>query len=163
MILKVIAFLALLHSSSHDFHVSILNGERNPASGKLEMSLKVFSNDLEDALRLDEGVETELDPQNRELLPDAALASYLKKHIGLKAEGKILKLEYVGQEKEQDITFIYLQVRDIPLTKSLEVKNSLFLNHFQDQSNIVNIEMAGELRSVFLESSSPVKTINYSF
>ncbi len=145
----------------HDFHVSIINGELNPRSGNLELSLKVFSDDLEEAVKADLGVSCYLSPERVKLLPDTALFSYLQSHIKLKTGDKQWPLQYVGMEKEQDITFIYLQVENFPAVNELTVYNSLFFNRFDDQSNIVNIEVEDELQSVFLESSHPQKTLYF--
>jgi len=162
MLLKIAGVLICLSSAFHDFHVSILNGELNPRSGNLEISLKVFSNDLEDALKMDENVLPEIIEGKHSRLPDAALAAYIKQHLMLWAGGQQLPLEYVGHENEQDITFIYLQLRDFEPLDELTVRNTIFFKQFDDQSNIVNIEINDELKSVFLEASEPQKDLHFS-
>ena len=42
--------LSVLQALSHDFHVSVTNAEYKDDSRKLQISLKVFIEDLEDAL-----------------------------------------------------------------------------------------------------------------
>lgn len=148
-------------SALHDFHVSITYAELNPGTNNLEISMKVFSEDLEEALREDVDPDFELKASARSAKMDSVIFNYISRHFSIYHRGQKLKIESVGWELEQDIIFIYMQVRQMPVPKSLDVSNTLFFDRFDDQSNIVNVKVGQQMESVFLEADDPKKRLQF--
>lgn len=155
---SILMLLSFLPMMKHDFHVSITYAELNPSSGNLEISMKVFADDLEEAIRSTSDKDFRL-PASNDAQADSLIFSLINGHFSLKADGRSLPLRYVGRELEQEIIFIYMEVPEIKELKRISIRNSLFFNRFDDQSNIVNIKVKDQLQSVFLEASDPQKTL----
>lgn len=158
-------FLILLLSISgifrHDFHVSITNAELNESTNSLQISMKLFTEDLEDAIKDEHQIELKLEDEKEYPQADSLIFAYVTRHFWIKSGGEKLNMNFVGRELEQDIVFIYLEVADMPGVNTLSVSNTIFFDRFDDQSNIVNIEIGSDLESAFLEKSNPKKTLKF--
>ncbi len=145
----------------HNFHVSITNGELNPKTETLQLYLKVFMDDLEDGIKSSTNKTLNLGKPNVHPQADTLISNYILGHFSVKANGKELNFRYIGKEIEQDIVFVYLEVPVKPTVKELTITNTLFFDRFDDQSNIVNIEVRGDVESAFLEKSNPTRTLHF--
>jgi hypothetical protein len=128
----------------HDFHVSIAQAEWD--NGLIKCTLRVFSDDLEMVLQDKYGADYRLESA----LEDQRLGEYLKSRFGLNAAGEDLEGQFIGLEIEYDLSYLYLEFPLKRAPETLIVKNALFFDYFDDQSNIVNIQIESILRSAFL-------------
>lgn len=159
--MKLILNVLLLWSclAPHDFHVSIAQVEYKDEV--LQMTLRVFTEDLEDrleelsALDLDLGTETEH--------PEAAqwMQKYLKKRVAFASEGRVLNQVFIGYEVEFELCYIYLEFPVGERPSELTVRNRIFFDSFDDQSNIVNVQVGEELRSAFLSPGKGDYTLEF--
>lgn len=101
--------------------------------------MKLFTDDLENSV-------VPMENENA----DKLIYVYLRENFILKSGATLLPYEYVGKEMENGITFIYLEIKEFPAVKELFVRNTVFFDRFDDQTNIVNIEIGGVLKSAFL-------------
>lgn len=151
--------LSFFSIQKHDFHVSITYAELK--DNDLQITMKVFTDDLEAALEEAYDREPNLgEPDENEGI-DKMLYDYLARHFKLKREGAELNYTFVGTETEQDITFIYFEVADVGELKQLKVRHTLFFDRFTDQSNIVNVKLGDQLKTAFLKESEPEKTLRF--
>ena len=155
-ILLLLCWLNL--NGAHDFHTSVTNGKLNPKSGDLELSLKVFTDDLELAIKNNTDIDLKLLSDNPNAKTDSLIENYILSRFQIKKQSENLQVNYVGKEIEIDITFIYLNIKQIAVEKELSVRNTVFFDTFDDQSNIVNIKIQDKTYSVFLDASSPEKS-----
>lgn len=161
MILLQLSFCILLNLMTHDFHVSVTNAEYKDKTETLQISMKVFIDDLEDAIGDIEEKRITIEDAGTNPEVDSLVFNYIREKFELISEGHRHKLQYVGHETELDICFIYLEVAQFPLEYELSVRNSLFFDRFEDQSNIVNIRCRGEVYSIFLDQQHPVKKVRF--
>lgn len=155
-ILLLLCWLNL--SSTHDFHTSIANGKLNPKSGDLEITLKVFTDDLELAIKNNTNIELNLLSTTPHSEADLLIENYILRRFQIKKPGENLQLNYIGNEIEVDITFIYLNINKMTVENELSIRNTVFFDTFDDQSNIVNIKIQDKMYSVFLNAANPEKT-----
>ena len=139
-------------ASAHDFHASLTEAQYNPQTRSLEVSLRVFTDDLEKAL-------DNLYPNQEPFRLQEAnlyLAGYLKKHFRVATPtGELLPLQYVGQEVATDVTWLYFEFpcgEQIPA----QVTNSVFTELYDDQKNLVNLAYQGEKHSYVLTKGETV-------
>lgn len=117
--------------------------------------------DLEDGINATTNQKLNLGKPDVHPQADTLISKYILSHFAIKTNGQKLNFRYIGKEIEQDIVFIYLEVPVKPTVKELTVTNTLFFDRFEDQSNIVNIEVRGEVESAFLEKSKPTSTLHF--
>ena len=129
---------------AHPVHQSQAQAEYNSESQKLEVSLTVFINDLEQALMHRTGQKLSLD-KNEASLFDKQVQQYLAETFVVKdGAGNVATLEWLGRELEPgaeksadpEVTlFFEMSLPGGPAGWSLS--HSVFFEVFDDQSNIL--------------------------
>lgn len=155
------AILSLSNGVKHDFHTSITNAELNSKTQGLEITMKVFTDDLELTIKNGTGVELDLISTTPHPKADSLIFNYLLDHFAIKSDRTSKPPIFIGKEMENGITFIYLEIESFSIEKELVVRNTVFFDTFDDQSNIVNIEVRGELESAYLTRKASEKTLEF--
>ncbi len=140
-------FLSLL-IPRHDFHVSIAQVDYKDQS--LQMTLRVFTEDLEDRLEEDWDIDLDLGADTEAEETDRLIENYLRERLAFSSGGRDLEMRYIGKEVEIELCYIYLEFPCSDAPSDLLVKNQIFFDSFDDQSNIVNVKVGETLRSAFL-------------
>ncbi len=129
------ACLSLLHP----FFISLTEVRYNAGSKKMELAQKIFWDDLEVALSKEAGVTVDfLKPKDKTKL-ESQVKAYLLKHTQVWVNGKLVPLNYLGYEVEEDAAWFYLESTATAVPKSVEVQNTLLLRDFEGQQNIVHV------------------------
>jgi hypothetical protein len=125
-------------SWTHEYHVSITQLDYNTATSTIQVSIKLHDEDVE--LLLDKNIEgtsyLEKDLSRKEV--DDFLLKYLNASFSILHNGAPVALNFIGKELEQGDLWIYLESPVIAGMLDLEVQNTLFLELFDDQSNMVH-------------------------
>ena len=122
----------------HPFHISMTEIKYNSKQKSLEISEKIFWDDLE--VELNDFSKTKvnfLKPSNKEEL-NKLVKKYILEHTDIYVNGKKLPLNYLGYELEEDVAWIYIEVLNVPNPKTAEIKNSVLFKNFPGQQNIIN-------------------------
>lgn len=157
----LLAFLLLLLPASvlsgaaaHDFHVSVMRIDHNPDSQSLEVSLKLFTDDLEMALGTLGAPDVRLGSDREHPESDDFIFKYLNNRLTFLVNGKQMSLSYVGKEVEVDVVWIYFELKGVPRLEALQIRNQLLIEQFDDQSNLVHIHAGGAQKSMLLRKGS---------
>jgi hypothetical protein len=126
-------------SVHHPFFISLTEMRFNPQSNKMEIAQKIFWDDLEMALTKEFKEKVDfLNPKDKAKLENQ-LKTYLLKHNRIWVNGKILSLNYLGYEVDDEAAWFYLESSSTELPKTLEVHCSVLLEDQQAQQNIVHV------------------------
>ena len=105
----------------------------------MELAQKIFWDDLEVALSKEAGLTVDfLNPKDKGKL-ESLVEAYLLQHTQVWVNGKLISLNYLGHDIEEDAAWFYFESSTTPLPKTVEVKNTLLLRDFDGQQNIVHI------------------------
>ncbi len=154
---KVLITLALpllfLAAGNHKFYLSLFQFKYVPAEKSLHCTAKVFTDDLELALKKN-GMDVTLGKN----LPDSveqAIFRYMKKHTELQVDGKFLTWKWVGYEQENDVCFLYVEGVMDSLPKQAHLKVDFLHEIYEDQINLIHFEANGKKESHNLPKRSP--------
>ena len=136
---------------SHPLYISVTEINHNVKDRILEVSCKVFTNDLEAVLEKMSGSRVDLSAAATKAASDKLIDTYLEKHLRLKVDGKPVPLHFVGSEQENDGTWTYLQVNDVPAVKRIDVVDELLYDSFNQQINILHVTVGGQRKSFRLD------------
>ncbi|MBC7891498.1 MAG: hypothetical protein H7Y12_04720, partial [Sphingobacteriaceae bacterium] len=130
----------------HDFHTSLTEIQVNAKEKTLEVTLRVFTDDLEKVLtKAAAGQKIHLVVNDRH---DPSIDRYVKEHFLLtNAKGERKALRYLGKEFESDATWIYLEIPFAEALTGAKLQNDILLDLFDDQTNLVNLLGTGERKS----------------
>ena len=138
--------LTLLSFGTHDFHTSISRMDYNAKGKSFEISIRVFTDDLERALSKDNNGQKFVVTNNDK--NDAFVEKYIRKHFALINPQKQKKAySYVGKEQEADATWIYIEISGQEAITGFSLQNSIMHDLFDDQINLVNLNYQGQKRS----------------
>ncbi len=135
MLTTLILLLILpLQANIHKYYISITEITYDTKSSKLNVSTKVFFDDLQAAILVDQNVRID-DPVNDY---SKEIEEYILTHFGIKANDEVIELSIQSIEPKLDAIWIELESKPVPFSKQWEVTNSIFVDIYPSQNNIVN-------------------------
>jgi hypothetical protein len=140
----IILALSFVATAIHDFHVSITKIDLNPETKKLEVMIKLFTDDLSTALDAFTGKALNLGTQKEPPSANDELKKYVESGFEITINGKPVVLNYLGKQQEDDATWVYLESGKQGKVKQIGVVNSLLTERFDDQANLINLNINDE-------------------
>jgi hypothetical protein len=161
-ILGLFVTLPLLSASEvHPLYISVTEINHNAKDKILEVSCKIFTNDLETVLEKMTGAKVDISAPKDKVASDKLIAGYVERHLRLKVDGKPVQLHFVGSENEEDGTWSYFQVNDVPTVKRIDAGNDLLYDSFAQQINIMHVTVGGQRQSTRLDCPAANATFQY--
>jgi hypothetical protein len=145
----------------HPFYVSVTEVAHNAKDKALEISCKIFADDMEVVLKQKYNAVIDIDNEKQQAQINKLINDYITKHLALSVDGKPVSLSYVGFEKQSESVYCYFEVPDISSLKKLDLSNSLLQDFNNQQINIMHITVNGNRKSYKLEY--PKKEASFSF
>lgn len=146
----------------HPFFVSVVQIDQNTKEKSLEVSVRIFAEDLEATLKKF-GNNTKLDLQHPtdKAAVDKLVNTYLQTKLQLKVDGKPVTMHYIGFEQRLESIWVYLEVDNVTTLKKLDVNCNLLYEFEQKQSNIIHVKAAGSDKSFKLDN--PKASTSFEF
>jgi len=134
---------------NHDYHTSIADMEYNESTQSYEITLRVFIDDFEKALSKKYNSAVVLDAST---YYDEWVSGYILEKFVLTQNSKICQAKWVGKEmdKATDLIWLYFEIPASPALSST-LKNSILLEIFDDQMNVVNFKKASVKKSFLFQ------------
>ncbi len=152
-----IGLLALLHP----FFVSVIEINHNAKEKSVEVSMRIFTDDFEGALKKFSNTKVDLaNPANKEAI-DKIIVSYIKQKMYLQIDGKPVLLEYVGYEIKKESVWLYFEIDNIATLKKVQVNCNLLYECQEKQMNIFHVNANGKEKSYKLDN--PATTTSFDF
>ena len=128
--------------SFHDFHVTHTTLHYNSDLENMEITIKVAIEDLELSL---ENIELRIGTLNEKKSSEEIIKNYIKNHLSIYGNNKIIDYKWVGKEISDNLhdIYIYFEISNFnqhKKIKSLILENTIFIETTHNQSNIVLIE-----------------------
>lgn len=145
----------------HPFYVSVTEIVHNKNTGTVQVSVRVFFDDFEKALEKKYKKKVNIiKPVDRKEL-DVLIAAYIKVHLKISANGKMLNLKYLGYEIAEDAAWCYFESADAGPVKQLNIKNDLLFEQHESQSNMIHVIVDGKRKSTKLDNPQSEAQFTY--
>jgi exo-beta-1,3-glucanase (GH17 family) len=145
----------------HPFYVSVTEIVHYKKTGTVQVSVRVFFDDFEKALESKYKKKVNiLKPTNKEEL-EALITLYIKDHLKIKANGKVLDFQFQGYEIEEDAAWCYFETSKVKAIKELSVENDILFEQHSSQSNMIHAIVDGKRKSTKLDN--PKKTVSFIY
>ena len=155
--------IRLMIAFVHPIHVSVTEIEMDEKDKRLEIMMRVFTDDLQLTLRQATN-QPELDFLSLSAKGrDEMVAGYLKNHFKISLDGKAQKITYLGHEQEDPALIFYIEVPNIKKWKTIEVQNDIIMEVHTDQSNLVHVTVKEKIRSLRLTKNTPADKLTFDF
>lgn len=146
----------------HPFHVSVCDVTMNTDKSRLEITQKIFIDDLEVGLRQfanDQKLDIVAQSSQQEI--QALIKRYFIQNVTIKANDKPVEYSFLGSEKEGDVMWCYIEVTNIKHLKSFEIGNAVLTETFDDQMNLVHVKVAGKTKSLRLRKNETIGSLTF--
>ncbi|WP_229368371.1 DUF6702 family protein [Fibrisoma limi] len=142
----------------HDFHASVTQMQFNPKEKAFEISIRLFTDDLETALAKESGQKIHLSANDKF---DPLIEKYVRAHFAYVTSDRQRKpTEYVGYELEADACWVYLQMPYAEAFQGGQMKQDILMELFDDQVNMVNIQYSGQKKTFVFRKNQPIQPIS---
>ena len=158
----ILSFLLSVLSGLHPVHLSVSEINYSEKDKALQITSRIFIDDLELSIRNDiKDPDLDLLEPGANRTTNQLVAAYLAKHIKVKADGKLLKLNFLGSEVEDVALICYLELPGVKKLKTVEVLNSTIMETHADQSNLVHVTYKGKVKSIRLTNEKPQDVVTF--
>jgi len=158
--------LLSLFLSFHPFHVSVMTVNHSAEEKSLQITLKIFADDLEEAMNRDsfrdEGQPyiDVLNPKDEYEL-NTFIERYIEQNLFILVDGEAVSPQYLGKEMEEMAMWCYLEVPQVSALQRLKVRSSIMTEVFDDQINIVHINYKGAVKSMKLAGNRSTDEVSF--
>ena len=139
--LLVCAALWPAPAAAHKFYTSLAQVEYNAAEKTVEVTLRVFADDLELALERRTGREVSLD---RTEGADRLVLAYLRDTFEIRSrDGETKALKWVGMELRAGVAWLYLEAEMPEGLAGARLRDHILFELFDEQVNTVRVRYPG--------------------
>lgn len=165
MINNFFLLAATLFLQFHDFHVSHTTFHYNNKTKSMEITIRVALKDLEKSIenKYSKKFNDFLDNQKNISL-ETRIVEYFENNLTLSVNNHILRYHWVGKELSNNLhdIFLYFEIPNYDKKENLgtiTIQNSLFLELYNNQTNIVLINIIDNKYNLTFTSDNSVQTI----
>ncbi|MBL7934115.1 MAG: hypothetical protein JNL60_19580 [Bacteroidia bacterium] len=159
--LLLVSVFIFCTASKHPFYLSVTDLKYSEKEKAIQGSVKIFTNDFEGALKKKHGKTIDLINIKDTAFTKKTIADYLKEHLKISPDGKQKEYDLLGFEREEEATWVYIEIKNCPQPKLLQIENTILYDHIKEQTNIVHLEVGGEKKSY--KVVYPEKEIRFEF
>ncbi len=153
--------LIISNVSTHPIYVSVIEVEHNAKGKTLEISCKLFTDDLEKVLRTTYKIPVDLiNPKDKPAM-DRLINDYVQKHFKVSADNRLLALKYLGFEQVEEGIYSYFEAENIAAVKNITIFNDLLYEYKQEQMGLLHITVNGTRKSTKLVNPSDKVAVNF--
>ena len=144
-VLFLLLFLGSSSKTVHPYYVSVTEIRSDSRQQSLNISCRMFTDDLQDALYKKYRYRAELSKQDGQA--EAYLQRYIAERLQNTVAGKPVTFQLIGYEIEEEATWCYLEAASFPGTGPVQVHNTLLYDFLPEQTNLVHFYRDGERSS----------------
>jgi len=145
----------------HPFHLSICEIEHDAKSESLNITSRLFQDDLEVALNKISGTsEYFIEVEEEEIKKD--LQEFFKANLQVKINGIASDTRFLGFEIEDNVVWCYLEIAEIKSIGEITILYTPLIDTFEDQINLAHIRYQGKVRSLKFQSTQPSGTAEFN-
>ena len=148
-------------ATNHPIYVSVTEIEHNAKDKTLEISCKIFTDDFEKTLRQTfKGTVDLLQPKDKNAM-NKLVQDYVQKHLQIKVNEKLVALQFIGYEQEEEGIVSFYQVNNIATVKKLDITDNILFEYKKEQISIIHVTVNGKRQSTKLVN--PEEKASFSF
>ncbi len=157
----ILFFMLTAFGVWHKFYVSVTQIDYNEPKKRIEISTRIFTDDLEKVLN--EVYAEKLNLATKLETPQAKekVVSYIKSHLKIDVNNKEKELIYLGSEYEDNLIICYFKIDYSKKIGTFEVFNDILTDKFSEQQNIVHTNIHTNKKSVLLTRNNKSEKLNY--
>ena len=145
---------------AHKFYVSLTEIHCRAERGTIEVSMRIFPDDLDRAIRAITGTTPHIATKMEHDSADTWIAAYLESSFRLSFNGTEPRFHYLGKQPEDDAIWCFMEAELPALPDQVWIENRVLTEIYEDQKNIVQFYYNDFNKGVLLTRYQPGKTLN---
>lgn len=148
----IIVFSLFLLSSfvAHKFYVSIYQINYVPQKKMLQITSRIFIDDLNDAIEKKYKKKAYVGTDRQSDSDIELMKKYIAEKLIIKINGKQIVPNYLSNELEANVIICYFSIKDIAKLNSLSIENTALMEINGDQQNVIQANIDGDKKSLLL-------------
>lgn len=139
----IITFLLSVHAnndvSEHAFYISVIEIHHSPASKDAELTIKVFTDDMQDAIRNALQMKESVEQSNFCETYEHDISTYFRKHISISLNQIPTPIHFVSCEEIGDTYQFRFQMQCPEMWNELFISADFLMELFPTQSQMLHI------------------------
>ena len=152
-----VAFISMFHP----FYVAVIDINHNTKAGSLEISIRVFTPDLEQTLQKYSNTKIDIANSKDNTLLDKQISTYINQKIQFKVNGQSANIIYIGHEIQNESVWIYAEIAKVTQLKKLDINCNLLYDYKDLQSNIFHVKSNGNEKSFKLDYPKSITSFEF--
>lgn len=145
----------------HKFYMSRTEINHNESNKSLEITVQIFTDDFEYSLENSTKNKIRLGTSKEHIGTDKFIEKYFKNNFSVSINGSPKSYSYLGKEVEIHKTYCYFEITNIDDFSTITIKNTILLDYFKDQKNIIVSTKGRQKKSILLQNANKEGTIKY--
>ncbi len=152
----IIVFSLFLLGSfvAHKFYVSIYQINYVPQKKMVQITSRIFIDDLNDALEKKYNKRAFVGTDRQSDSDIELMKKYIAEKFIIKINGKQIVPNYLSNELEANVIVCYFSIKDVPKLNSFSVENSALMEINGEQQNVIQANIDGDKKSVLLTADN---------
>jgi len=146
---------------AHPLRVSLCQVDFKKQEKTLEISVKIFADDLLKALEAQNIPDLYLGEKNENPKTDEYILSYLKKNLSFKINGTKADYLFIGKGMEDDAVWCFVQINNVTKLNQLEATDRILTEIYNDQNNIVQVNNGEKTLNLLLNRKTTSGTLDF--
>lgn len=160
IVLLLLIFVVMTSATVHKFYVSVNQIHYVEKKKALEITSRLFIDDIDLALEKKYGKKTYLGTQKETAESTELLKKYIKEKFTIKINGQQKDIVFLGKEIEDNVLICYLTIKNTSKIASLEIKD-IILMELYEQQHIFHTDILGNKQSVLLTNDKTQSLLKY--
>lgn len=145
----------------HKFYMAIYQVNFVPEKKMLQITSRIFVDDLNKTLEKKYNKKSFLGTEKETVESIDLLKKYLAQNFTVKINGQSKAINFLSKEMDGDVLVCYLNAKDISKINTLEINNSVLIDCFSEQQNIVHVDAYGAKKSFLFTENSTIQVLKY--
>ena len=142
---------------AHQFFISTTDIQFKSEEKRAEITIQVFTHDINLLLENANYKTIDLGTKKENDGIDIFLVNYLSDNFVLQD----YRWKYIGKKVGTEYTLFFLEIEDFSLSPKIAILNSLFMDLYNKQRNIVNFYNGEIIQSANMTNAEPVFSFNF--
>lgn len=153
LIIPLVAF------TLHKEYYSLTKIVHNPKEKSLEITMRLFTDDVELVLSKQYKKALELGTKLEVSDADQLLEIYINQRFKIATNKADLSYKFIGKEFEKDLMYLYFEVTDVKDFTQLSVQNTILTEYFITQENITKIKAYDQHKTMLLTKQNSKEVV----
>ncbi len=161
---NVIEYKGTKSDAFHKYHVGKCLIDYNEQEKALQVSVFMFLDDLEAALRAKGADKLFLCTERENEHAETNVEKYLNQHLKFEVNGTEQPYVFIGKESSEDLlgVWCYVEIADIRSLEKIYFKNDLLMDLYDDQKNVIIFKGPNNKEASFLfQKGKAEKTLEF--